>query len=126
MCFPGMRSHRGPILTVANWSGQWPGLVGLLNLNGSLVKAGVPFNTLWSEDFKDDYFLTRLQEWIRQGSVTHDMSHVRDLDTQRASRHLRKAPARSLPRNFSSARRSSASSMKVAWACTTPSSTTSC
>src|SRR6201987_415394 len=77
---PGMRSHRGPILTVANWSGQWPGLVGLLNLNGSLVKAGVPFSTLWSEDFKDSYFLTRLKEWIRQGSVTHDLSHVRDLD----------------------------------------------
>ena len=37
---PGLRSHRGPILTVANWSGQWPGLVGLLNLNGSLIKAG--------------------------------------------------------------------------------------
>ena len=37
---PGLRSHKGPILTVANWSGQWPGLVGLLNLNGSLVKAG--------------------------------------------------------------------------------------
>ncbi len=45
----GMRSHRGPILTVANWSGEWPGLVGLLNLNGSLVKAGVPFSTLWSK-----------------------------------------------------------------------------
>lgn len=44
---PGMRSHRGPILTIANWSGQWPGLVGLLNLNGSLVKAGIPFRTLW-------------------------------------------------------------------------------
>ena len=23
---PGMRSHRGPILTIANWSGLWPGL----------------------------------------------------------------------------------------------------
>ena len=31
---PGLRTHRGPILTVANWSGTWPGLVGLLNLNG--------------------------------------------------------------------------------------------
>ena len=48
---PGLRSHRGPILTVANWSGKWPGLVGLLNLNGSLVKAGVPFSTIWSENF---------------------------------------------------------------------------
>jgi L-fucose isomerase-like protein len=77
---PGMRTHRGPILTVANWSGQWPGLVGLLNLNGSLVKAGVPFSTLWSETFSDEYFRTGLQEWIKKGSVTHDLSHVRKLD----------------------------------------------
>ena len=26
----GLRTHRGPILTVANFAGQWPGLVGLL------------------------------------------------------------------------------------------------
>ena len=37
----GLYTHRGPILTVANWSGEWPGLVGMLNLNGSLTKAGV-------------------------------------------------------------------------------------
>jgi hypothetical protein len=79
---PGMRTHRGPVLTVANWSGQWPGLVGLLNLNGSLVKAGVPFSTLWSVDFSDEYFRTRLQEWIRRGTVAHDLSHVRDLDSK--------------------------------------------
>jgi hypothetical protein len=79
---PGMRTHRGPVLTVANWSGQWPGLVGLLNLNGSLVKAGVRFSTLWSVDFSDEYFRTRLQEWIRRGTVTHDLSHVRDLDSK--------------------------------------------
>ena len=77
---PGMRSHRGPMLTVANWSGQWPGLVGLLNLNGSLVKAGVPFNTLWSESFKDDYFLSRVKDWTQTGSLKHDTSHVRALD----------------------------------------------
>jgi hypothetical protein len=77
---PGLRHHRGPILTVANWSGQWPGLVGLLNLNGSLVKAGVHFSTIWSENFTDIYFLDSLHEWIKQGSVTHDLSHVRDLD----------------------------------------------
>lgn len=79
---PGMRSHRGPMLTVANWSGQWPGLVGLLNLNGSLIKAGVKFNSLWSEDFTDDYFLRGLREWIKEGKVTHDVSHVRDLDVR--------------------------------------------
>ncbi|MFE6156668.1 hypothetical protein [Streptomyces sp. NPDC057889] len=35
----GLRSHRGPILVVAIWSGEFPGLVGLLNLTGSLTKA---------------------------------------------------------------------------------------
>ncbi|HWT63857.1 MAG TPA: fucose isomerase, partial [Ochrobactrum sp.] len=39
----GLIAHRGPILTVANWSGTYPGLVGLLNLNGSLTKAGVEY-----------------------------------------------------------------------------------
>lgn len=49
----GLIHHRGPILTVANWSGQWPGLVGMLNLNASLAKADVAYDTLWSTDFRD-------------------------------------------------------------------------
>src|SRR5690349_20067477 len=75
----GLTTHRGPILTVANWSGQWPGLVGMLNLNGSLTKAGVPYSTLWSEDFKDQYFLERLRAWLNGQPVVHDASHVRAL-----------------------------------------------
>ena len=77
---PGLRSHPGPILTVANWSGQWPGLVGLLNLNGSLVKAGKPFSSIWSKDFTDTYFQKALDEWLRDGKITHDLSHVHSLD----------------------------------------------
>jgi hypothetical protein len=76
----GLVSHRGPILTVGNWSGQYPGLVGLLNLNGSLVKAGVRFSSLWSEDFSDDLFRDGLRSWLADGTVQHDLSHVRDLD----------------------------------------------
>ena len=79
----GLRSHQGPILTAANWSGQWPGLVGLLNLNGSLVKAGKKFSSIWSKDFTDDYFLNALDEWLRQGAITHDLSHVHALNTGR-------------------------------------------
>lgn len=74
---PGLLGHRGPILTVANWSGQWPGLVGLLNLNASLRKAGKPFDTLWSIDFKDRFFLDGLEKWLRGEPVGHDLSHVR-------------------------------------------------
>lgn len=77
---PGLRSHRGPILTAANWSGQWPGLVGLLNLNGSLVKAGVKFSSVWSEDFDDSKSKAWIGEWLETGYVTHDLSHVHELD----------------------------------------------
>ncbi len=75
----GLISHRAPILTVANWSGTWPGLVGMLNLNGSLTKAGVKYSTLWSEDFSDDYFLNGLQSWLKTGSVKHRTPHVKPL-----------------------------------------------
>jgi hypothetical protein len=77
----GLISHRGPILTIANWSGEWPGLVGMLNLNGSLTKAGVSYSTLWSEDFTDEYFLRRLEAWLHGKPVTHDSSHVRPLSS---------------------------------------------
>src|SRR5688500_13902852 len=79
----GLRDHRGPILTVANWSGQWPGLVGLLKLNGSLTKMGVSYSTIWSEDFKDECFLKGIRQWLQGGHITHDMSHIRDLDLGR-------------------------------------------
>lgn len=75
----GLISHKGPILTVANWSGQWPGLVGMLNLNGSLTKAGVPYSTLWSLDFQDDFFLNGLRRWLKGERLAHDHSHTRPL-----------------------------------------------
>jgi hypothetical protein len=75
----GLRSHRGPILVVANWSGQFPGLVGLLNLVGSLTKAGVAHSALWSKDFTDDWARDGLRAWLETGTLSHDVSHVRDL-----------------------------------------------
>lgn len=95
----GLISHRGPILTVANWSGQWPGLVGMLNLNGSLHKAGVKFSTLWSKDFQDEFFLQGLRQWLREHRIDHDQSHVRDVDLAslpKAERELGAALARYL------------------------------
>ena len=76
----GLRSHRGPILTVANFSGQWPGLVGLLNLNAGLTKAGVEYSTVWSEDFTDEWFLGAIGRWVATGRIEHDISHARPLD----------------------------------------------
>lgn len=76
----GLRDHTGPILTIANWSGQWPGLVGMLNLNACLTKMGISYSTIWSEDFTDDYFTSKIHQWLKEGRITHDTSHVRDLN----------------------------------------------
>lgn len=76
----GLRDHRGPILTIANWSGQFPGLVGLLNLNACLVKIGKPYSSLWSEDFQDEFFLNGLRQWLQTGHIDPDVSHVRTVD----------------------------------------------
>jgi hypothetical protein len=78
---PGLYTHRGPILTVANWSGTWPGLVGMLNLNASMTKAGIRYSTLWSEDFSDGFFESGLRQWLQTGALPHDQSHVRDLSS---------------------------------------------
>jgi len=75
----GLRSHRGPILVVANWEGEFPGLVGLLGLAGSMTKAGIDYSTLWSKDFTDAWALDGLKTWLSDGTIVHDQSHVRDL-----------------------------------------------
>ena len=75
----GLRTHRGPILVVANWAGDYPGLVGLLNLTASLTKAGVRYSSLWSTDFTDAWATEHLQTWLETGTIDHDESHVRSL-----------------------------------------------
>ena len=77
----GLTTHKGPILTLANWSGTWPGLVGMLNLNGSLTKAGVEYSTLWADDFASDQFCEQLRTWLDTGRVTHRADHVRDFSS---------------------------------------------
>ena len=85
----GLTSHRGPLLTVANWSGQWPGLVGMLNLNGSLTKAGVPYSTLWGEDFSAPEFRNKLKDWLQGGACQHPIAHVTPLSAVRVDEECR-------------------------------------
>lgn len=87
----GLIHHRGPILTAANWSGQWPGLVGMLNLNASLAKAGVAYSTLWSKDFSDGYFLSNLERWLGGERIEHDASHVRPFQSRYAPETAKRA-----------------------------------
>jgi L-fucose isomerase-like protein len=76
----GLTKHRGPILTLANWSGEWPGLVGMLNVNASLTKAGIPYSSIWSESFEDAFARRGLQQWLAEGKIDHDTSHAQAIE----------------------------------------------
>ena len=81
----GLRSHRGPVLTAANFDGTWPGLVGMLNLNASMTKMGKEYSTIWSTDFTDEWFRDGIKQWVETGKIVHDESHVRPLPALPAS-----------------------------------------
>jgi len=121
----GLISHQAPILTVANWSGSAPGLVGMLNLNGSLTKAGVNYSTLWSRDFTDDFFLGNLATWLKSGVIKHPVTHVKPLGRCTVPAKAKPSPKKSPP-ICACANRSWAFLTRVAWACITPSFRTNC
>ncbi|SEK51851.1 hypothetical protein [Pacificibacter marinus] len=54
----------------------------MLNLNGSLTKAGVDYASLWSEIFDDDFFIDGLKQWLSVGKIDHDAHHLRAFDPQ--------------------------------------------
>ena len=81
----GLRTHRGPILTAANFAGDWPGLVGLLGLNAGLTKMGKPYSTVWTVDGTDEWFKDAVRSWVTTGRIEHDDAHVRPLPELPAS-----------------------------------------
>ena len=126
ICCTDSRTHQGPILTLANWSGTWPGLVGMLNLNGSLTKAGVKYSTLWADDFADPAFSKRLARVAGNGPRR---APARPRACRSATR--RSAPpsaswAGRSPTSCAATRRSWACSTKAAWGCSMRSSPTTC
>jgi hypothetical protein len=95
----GLRTHRGPIMVLANWNGTFPGLVGLLNLTASLTKAGVDYSSLWSLDFTDDFAVEGLRAFLTAGRLEHPLDHVHplpDLDPDAEEVCLGRALARQL------------------------------
>ncbi|QOR70135.1 fucose isomerase [Ruania alkalisoli] len=77
----GLRTHRGPILTAANFAGEWPGLVGLLGINAGMTKMGRAYSTVWTVDGTDQWFHDAISSWVQTGTITHDASHVHPLPT---------------------------------------------
>lgn len=73
---PSLVHHCGPILLLANFDGTWPGLVGMLNIAGTLTSLGKHCSRLWSENFDDAFFLRRLGQWLTSGFIEHNTEYL--------------------------------------------------
>ena len=63
-----------PLLMASNFSGQWPGLVGLLNTGACLESLGRKHSRIWTDapDWTlDPVFMARLDEWCSSGQVKY-------------------------------------------------------
>ncbi len=70
----GVVGKDNPLLLASNFSGQWPGLVGLLNTGACLESLGRKFSRVWTDadDWTtDDDFMDRLQEWCSSGEIVY-------------------------------------------------------
>jgi L-fucose isomerase-like protein len=70
----GVVGKDNPLLLASNFSGQWPGLVGLLNTGACLESLGRPFSRVWTDapDWTtDEAFMARLEEWCESGAIPY-------------------------------------------------------
>jgi L-fucose isomerase-like protein len=68
----GVVGKDNPLLLASNFSGQWPGLVGLLNTGACLESLDRPFSRIWTDakDWsEDDAFMERLDAWCTTGRI---------------------------------------------------------
>jgi len=75
----GVVGKNNPLLLASNFSGQWPGLVGLLNTGACLESLNRPFSRVWTEaeDWtRDDEFMARLEEWCTDGKIVYGEEEV--------------------------------------------------
>ncbi len=70
----GVVGKDNPLLLASNFSGQWPGLVGLLNTGACLEMLGRAHSRVWTdapEFTEDDLFMSRLEEWCQSGHIVY-------------------------------------------------------
>ncbi len=68
-----------PLLLASNFSGQWPGLVALLNTSSCLESVNRSHSRIWTDaaDWtKDRRFMERLDEWCSSGRIAYDESEL--------------------------------------------------
>ena len=70
----GVVGKESPLLLASNFSGTWPGLVGLLNTGACLESVHRSFSRIWTavDDWtKDSLFMERLDEWCASGKIVY-------------------------------------------------------
>ncbi len=76
----GVVGKNNPLLLASNFSGRWPGLVGLLNTGACLEMLDRPFSRAWTEaaDWsRDAAFMARLDEWCTTGTIRYSEGEIR-------------------------------------------------
>jgi L-fucose isomerase-like protein len=71
----GVVGKDNPLLLASNFSGRWPGLVGLLNTGACLESVGRAHSRIWSDapDLSaDPSFMERLDQWCKSGKIEYD------------------------------------------------------
>lgn len=77
-----------PLLLASNFDGTWPGLVGLLNTGACLTSLGREHSRLWSDApdlTADNWFMDRLDQWVRKGRIDHDGACIQAAPAPRES-----------------------------------------
>lgn len=75
----GVVGKDNPLLLASNFSGRWPGLVGLLNTGASLEMLNRRFSRLWTgaPDFAaDPVFMDRLAAWCETGRIAYSEEQI--------------------------------------------------
>lgn len=90
----GVVGKDNPLLLASNFSGQWPGLVGLLNTGACLESLDRPHSRIWTDapDWtQDELFMARLDEWCSTGAVRYgeEALHLHAPVSEDASRRAR-------------------------------------
>jgi L-fucose isomerase-like protein len=70
----GVVGKEAPLLLASNFSGEWPGLVGLLNTGACLESLGRKFSRIWTAEddwTADGVFMDRLAEWCSTGRIAY-------------------------------------------------------
>lgn len=95
----GVVGKDNPLLLASNFSGQWPGLVGLLNTGACLETVRRKHSRIWTDapDFSaDPLFMARLDEWCSSGAIRYEsdvIAHHAPISTDAAARARRVAAA---------------------------------